>query len=143
MTESGRTFRYIEPLRKEIEQLQQTADKYQLELERCEDPKAQQSFKRLIENINSIQSKLIAKRKAIIQDLENIKEIDPEIYGYLYWHDVKGQSWNAAFNKTTPELMSVDPQEYARKRVYKFLAKQERIRASESGSESIQNRKKI
>lgn len=136
MTENGRPFRYIEPLRKEIEQLQDLADKYQLELERCDDPKAQQSFKRLIEKIYSIQSKLAAKRKAIIQDLEHIKKIDPEVYGYLYWHDVKRQSWDAAFYKTTPELMSIDPHEYARKRVYKFLAKQERIKASENRSES-------
>lgn len=123
MRRNERPYQYIEPLKKEIEEMQRLVDKWQSDLARCEDPSTQKHIQKLIDTIRKRKNELIAEYNSIIEELEEIKAENREVYLMIYWHDVKHLTWLQTYNKVCPDLIYAEPESHCKKTVHRYLSK--------------------
>lgn len=118
-----KVYRNVESCRKEIEQLQTMQNKWQSDLARCEDPSTQKHIQKLIDTIRKHKNELTAEYNSIIEELEEIKAENREVFLMIYWHDVKQLTWQQTFNKVCPDLIYAYPESYCKKTVHRYLEK--------------------
>ena len=57
----------------------------------------------------------------LCEELEAIKEEDPEIFTMIYLHDMKHRTWREVFNKTCKGIMCLYPESYCKNIVVRYL----------------------
>ena len=79
--------------------------------------------KTLVDTLRQHRKDVVREHNALVNELNRIREDDPEVYRIIYWHDIRGRSWTETFNKVYPDMLSIDPVSYARKRLIRYMNK--------------------
>lgn len=69
--------------------------------------------------LNRSKTDCISQYNALMDELKAIQADDPEIYKYIYLHDLKGYTWLQVCNKSG--LYTMCPEAYCRKLVVRYL----------------------
>lgn len=123
-------FAKVPTLKIELEQFDEMERTYE-KLFSSDEKAAQESKRKCFDRIRKSRDQCIDEYTSLMNELRAIEQDNPEVYEMIYWHDIKGLSWESTSSKVLKDLRPYYGYDYCRSKVYKYLKRRDQNQADE------------